>query len=162
MSIVLTVQSSRGNKRQLATLARTEELVRHSVRHAFFELGKNLKFEANREILHKPKTGRTYIIRTPDGRRRRHVASSPGETHANMSGRLRRSISWKVFGEDSMVFGYGVSVTGKNAAPKYDEYVEFGTRKMGARPSLENAIDAIASRSLERDFAVAMDRGFNR
>ncbi len=60
-----------------------------------------------------------------------------------------------------MVFGYGVSVTGKNKAPRYDEYVEFGTRKMGPRPSLENAIDSIASRSLERDFTISMNEEFH-
>lgn len=161
MSLVLTVESSRGNKKHLATLARTEKIVRISIRHAWFELGKNLKSEANQEILRRPKSGRVYVVRDPSGRRRRHVASASGETHANLSGRLRRSISWKVHGEDSMVFGYGVSVTGKNKSPRYDEYVEFGTRNMGPRPSLENAIDSIASRSLARDFAAAMDRKFN-
>ncbi len=161
MSLVLTVESSRGNKRHLVTLARTEELVRRSIRQAWFELGKNLKAEANQEILRKPKSGRVYVIRGPAGRLRRHRASAPGETHANLSGRLRKSISWKVFGEDSMVFGYGVSTTVKNKSPRYDKFVEFGTRNMDPRPSLENAIDSIASRSLARDFAISMNKEFN-
>lgn len=36
-----------------------------------------------------------------------------------------------------MSFGYGIT----RDAPDYGKFVEFGTRRMAARPSLENAIN---------------------
>lgn len=152
----IRVKSDRGNERTFARLDRTREFTRRSIRQAWFQLGRDLRAEANREILRRPKSGRTYFIRTRGGRRRRHVASAPGETHANLSGALRRSLSWKVRGTDSMDFGYGVSGAG---APEYASFVEFGTRRMDPRPSLENAIDALQANA-QQHFEAAMDRAF--
>jgi HK97 gp10 family phage protein len=112
-----------------------------AIRHAWFDYGKDLKVNANKAILAKPRYGRVYVIRGPSGRRRRHVASRPYESHANMTGRLRRSISWKVRGHTEMTFGYGVSTTALNTAPDYAFFVEFGTSRMVERPSLGNAIE---------------------
>lgn len=154
----ITVRSDRGNERVFATLARTEDLTRRSIRRTWFMLGRDLKAEANREILRRPKSGRTYIIRTRSGRRR-HVASAPGETHANLSGRLRRSISWKTHGTDSMDFGYGISTASANPAPVYAPFVEFGTGRMAARPSLENAIDKLQA-NVGKHFEDAMNQAF--
>lgn len=133
--------------------------MRRAIRKAWFALGKDLKKEANTEILRKPRAGRKYFIRGPSGRRRRHVASLPGETHANRTGKLRRSLSWKVHGHESMDFGYGISTRGSNQAPEYDAWVEFGTMLMFARPSLENAIEA-TQRNAETHFAREMSRVF--
>jgi hypothetical protein len=73
------------------------------------------------------------------------VASAPGETHANLSGRLRRSIGWKVSGTHEMEWGYGV-VQKKDEAPYYAPYVEEGTTRMDARPSLGNAVRVVGDR----------------
>jgi HK97 gp10 family phage protein len=160
-NFLLTVRGDRMNETVFARIRGGEVATRRSIRRAFFELGKDLKAEANREILRRPKHGRTYIVRGRSGRPRRHVASAPGETHANLSGRLRRSISWKVHGDERMEFGYGVSTTDANAAPEYDLFVEYGTSRMAARPSLRNAIDATQSH-VERDFQDAMTRAFEK
>jgi hypothetical protein len=89
--------------------------------------------EANNEILHGHKSG----VKWPTLPNR---SSAPGETHANQSGALRRSIGWKVHGSDSLTFGYGAG--GSPSAPPYARSVEEGTVKMAARPSLANAIKA--------------------
>lgn len=155
MSIVSLKQSG-DTKRTFQRLEIIEATTRRAVRQAWFGLGKDLKSTANKEILRKPKGGRTYIVRGPSGRKRRHVASAAGETHANRSGALRKSVSWKVHGTDSMEFGYGLV---KSEDPKYAPFVEFGTRKMAARPSLLNAINESDS-VVQREFTEAMDRMF--
>jgi len=136
-----------------------QEATRRAIRQSWFTVGKDLQAEANHEILKGRKTGRLYSVKGSRGRSRRHRASAPGETHANLSGRLRRSISWKVHGTDSMDFGYGVSTTQSNAAPDYASFVEFGTSRMDARPSLKNAINA-TQRSTEQALAGAAAREF--
>lgn len=159
MGLDVKVRSERGNRKAFFQLSQVEKITRRSIRQAWFQLGKDLQAEANREILRRPKRGRVYIVRTRTGRRRRHVASAPGETHANLSGTLRRSISWKVHGTEQLDFGYGVSTTLANAAPEYAPFVEFGTRRMKPRPSLENAIDKLQGNAA-RHFEKAMDRAF--
>lgn len=125
-----------GNKKVYARIDRLGEITSRSIRHGFFMLGKDLKATANKNILAKPKGGKVYVTRGRAGRRRRHRASSPGESHANRSGMLRRSLGWKVQGSKSMEFGYGVD----KAAPDYGKFVEDGTAKMKARPSLGIAV----------------------
>lgn len=143
MAIGFNAQFIEGRRNELIfkLLTDTNANIRRSIRQAFFELGRDLKATANKEILRKPKGGRTYFIRAPGGRRRRHVASAPGETHANMTGAARRSIGWQVNGSDSLTFGYGVDPRGP--APDYAEFLEFGTSKMAARPSLQNAMSDV-------------------
>ena len=157
---MISVTSSRGNREVFSKLEGLGNLTRKAIRQTWFRAGKDLKAEANREILRRPKSGRTYIVRGRGGRRRRHVASKPGETHANLRGDLRRSLSWKVRGTDRMDFGYGVSTTARNAAPDYAE-IEFGLGRVKARPSLKNAIDA-TQRNIERHFVEEMDRRLKR
>lgn len=157
--ITVTVKDRPRAERAFASIERTPSSTRRAIRQAWFDLGIDLRAEANAEILRKPKGGRVYVVRGPGGRRRRHVASAPGETHANLTGRLRKSISWKVHGTDSMEFGYGISTRPSEDAPEYDEHVEFGTSRMEPRPSLDNAIEAKQG-DAERNFVDAMDRAF--
>ena len=157
---MISVTSARGNKETFARLEGLGDLTRKAIRQTWFRAGKDLKAEANREILRRPKSGRTYVIRSRAGRRRRHVASAPGETHANLSGKLRRALSWKVRGTDRMDFGYGVSTTAQNDPPIYSQ-IEFGFGRVKARPTLKNAIDA-TQRNIERHFVEEMDRRLKR
>jgi hypothetical protein len=108
-------------------------------RKAFMVIGQGLRKSANTEILKKPKHGRTYIRRDRAGRRRRHVASAPGETNANMTGTLRKSLGYKT-GGGQLEFGFGVSKS--KGAPAYARAIEFGSRKrkIKARKTLQNAI----------------------
>lgn len=155
----VTVTEGIDNPKAFLKMMGLEGATRRSIRHAWFELGKDLRAEANREILRKPKSGRVYVVRGRGGRRRRHVASAPGETHANLTGKLRRSIGWKVSGSDQMDFGYGVASTGRNAAPPYAPAIEFGRAdgSIAPRPSLQNAIRA-TQRRVPVEFEDQMER----
>lgn len=135
MSIKIDPKSMRA----VARIARLVELTRAGVQFAAYTSGKGLVKTTSAEILRKPKSGRTYVRRDRLGRRRRHVASAPGETHANRTGKLRRSLGFKVRGHRQLEFGYGAV---KADAPVYAEYVENGTTIMKARPSLQNGIRA--------------------
>jgi hypothetical protein len=126
-----------------------KKLTRSGVEHAAFTSGRGLVEATSAEILRRPKGGRTYIRRDAAGRRRRHVASAPGETHANMTGTLRRTLSFNV-NRSTLEFGYGVH---HGDAPDYAQFVEEGTRRMAARPSLRHGIT-----SQRRNFQANFDR----
>ena len=132
--------SNRQNTKVFATIKDIPKLTKRGLRQGMFKAGQGLIAEANREILKGDKTGIIYIRRDRAGRRRRHMASAPGETHANRSGTLRKALSFQLRGSSEIEFGYGVS-SGKEA-PEYAKFVEFGTTKMKARPSLNNALEA--------------------
>jgi len=135
---MMDVKMQPGGDAVLLRIQNAGQITKRGIRQGFFSLGKDLKATANEDILRKPKKGHTYIVRGPSGRKRRHVASAPGESHANLSGKLRRSIGWKVSGAENMEFGYGA---GPDEAPDYADFVENGTSRMAARPSLRNAVD---------------------
>jgi hypothetical protein len=154
---MIEVRADRHNDQVLLKLQQGEKLTRAGIRWAFFELGRDLKETANREILRKPKKGQLYIMRGPSGRRRRHRASAPGEAHANLSGKLRRSMGWTVRGSQELTFGYGVT----SPAPDYAPFVEKGTRRMAARPSLGISVDGNL-RNAELHFARQIMGRFER
>ncbi len=152
----ITVKSNRSRAAKFfRDLEETELKTRRAIRMMWFDLGDDLLKNAQAEILRKPKGGRVYLIRGRGGRVRRHRASAPGETHANLSGALRKAVSWKVHGNGEMTFGYGLN----RSSPEYDEFVEFGTRRMDARPSLGNAVDSIQGHAQPR-FGERMRREF--
>lgn len=84
------------------------------------------------EELSRPGTGRTYRTGYKTEPHRTHQASAPGDAPAVNTGRLRQSITalrisplhWRV----------GTNVD-------YALYLEFGTRRMAARPFLRPAAD---------------------
>jgi hypothetical protein len=147
---MMQVKEDRQNRQVYFRVDQLGPRTAQGIREGFFDLGKDLKAVADKEILRKPKRGRTYLVRGPSGRRRRHVASAPGETHANLSGKLRRSMGWRVQGASSLEFGYGVGYQAA-PAPDYAAFVEEGTRRMAKRPSLGNAVNA-TTRNAERYF----------
>ena len=131
---------NRENDRVFGRIENLQRLTRRGLRQGMFRAGQTLRAEASRAILNDPKTGIVYIRRDRAGRRRRHQSSAAGETHANLSGTLRRSLSFQLRGSSEIEFGYGVS-SGRSA-PDYAGFVEFGTTKMRARPSLLNALNS--------------------
>lgn len=124
----ITIDSS--SRRAVLKIKRLDKLSDFAVERAIFKSGKGLVGTASKQILARPKSGRTYIRRDRIGRRRRHVASAEGESHANMTGTLRKSLGFKV-GTRELTFGYGVD---RGDAPIY------AARINRTRPSLENAI----------------------
>lgn len=131
------------NNKVILELKNINKITLFSIRKSLFAIGKDLISEANKEILKKPKGGRLYIRRTKGGSKKRHRASAPLETHANMTGQLRKSMQWKVSGQE-LDFGYGVA---KSTAPEYAAAIEFGKAPgskppLIKRPSLRNSITA--------------------
>jgi len=129
------------------------------IRHAFYDIGKDLIATAKKNILKRPRAGRTYIVRTGTGRTIKHTASKPGESPASMTGALWRSLDFEVRGADSMEFGYRESFsanprTGKAPSGRggviYGKYLEDGTRRMAARPGLLIAINGNRGNMHER------------
>lgn len=132
----MTLEMDRASRKVVVRINRLGELTRSGVEFAAYTSGKGLVKTTSAQILKKPKGGRVYVRRDRAGRRRRHIASAPGESIANRTGATRRSLSFKV-NPSQLEFGYGVD---KNDAPDYAEFPEFGTRKMQPRPSLQNGI----------------------
>ena len=136
------------SKKVVIKIGNLRRLTKSGVEAGAYTSAKGLMKTTSAEILKKPKGGRTYIRKGPSGRRRRHIASAPGETHANMSGTLRRSLGFKV-NPRQIEFGYGVD---QGNAPDYAGFVEFGTSRMKARPSLFNGIKA-ERRNFQNNFS---------
>lgn len=137
-------------------------------RRGWFAFMDHLSKKAEYEVKHGTKHGRIYYIRGTWASRRlrpgrvrtkRHQASAPGETHANLTGRAIRSLSWKVHGWYRADFGYGISTGKSSRAPYYVKYLEYGTPRgqMEPRPTLANAI---AGERAEPFFDLEFDREF--
>ncbi len=115
-------------------LSTLEQKTRRGARQGFYKVGKSLKATANRNILGKPKSGKTYVIRRgPTGRRFRHIASARGESFANQSGAARRTLGFDVRGANQLEFGFR-----KNSQTEYTKFLE-DPNKLN-RPTLKIAI----------------------
>ncbi len=77
-----------------------DHATRAGIRFGLYNLGQTMRDSASAEMLRKNKTGRVYRYRG-----RRHRASARGETAANRSGRMRRSLDFVVQGSTQMQFG---------------------------------------------------------
>lgn len=130
---MIKINADYNNRKILLKIKGIEKSTRQGIRQGFFEYGKDLVKTLNKNVLKKPKGGRTYLIRRGKTRRR-HIASNPGETAANISGSYRKTADFKLKGSDSMVFGAGSSKV------PYAEFLEKGTRKMKKRPGLGIAV----------------------
>lgn len=120
-------------RKAVISIKNLDRATRRGLRQGFFQYGAELKKVASRQVLQKPKGGRLYIVRRGKTRRR-HRASAPGESPANLSGEYRRSIGYQVKGATQMVFG-----AGSKKVP-YAKWLEEGTKRMKPRPGLGNAL----------------------
>lgn len=160
--MTFSIERSKENKSTIIKLEKATDATLFGIRKALFSSGKDLIATANKAVLAKPRKGRVYIRRDAAGRRRRHVASLPGESHANQTGTLRRSMQWKV-SDIELHFGYGVA---KASEPDYAEYVEFGTEvdgqvRMEARPTLENSVNE-NERNMDQHFEREIFKAINK
>lgn len=130
---MFTITPSSTNARVYYITSRMPITSKTGMRQGLYKFGSLLRDDIRIEILKKPKSGKEYLVRR-GGRRFRHIAAADGETPANISGKLRRSVDFKVSGANEMQFGYDNSVD-------YGKYLEQGTRKMGAKPGLLNSIN---------------------
>lgn len=140
--------------RVFAQIEELTEIYREALFDAWHDSGLDLVREARRQVREEPKTGRVYRV-SIGGRVRHHQASAPGESHANLTGRLESSISYTVTGWPMMEFGYGAD--NLRDAPEYARPVELGSSRMDPRPTLENAIRA-SDRDIVRNFVSAFEK----
>lgn len=122
--MVMSVKSSNSNKRIFKQIDRMGDIIEQTISETWEDFADILKREAVRSVK-KPKRGRVYTIRSRTGNRRRHRASAPGESHADVTGTLTKSLDHKNKG-DILEFGY------LNNPPKYARTVE------KTRPTLSN------------------------
>lgn len=118
----VTFKLTQESRRVVNRVKRSERSVERGVQSGKLTVGKSLLRTTKHDIMKGRKSGRVYTIEFSSGRRRRHRSSAPGETHANLTGALKRSVSYKSQGDD-LEFGYGV---GGVDAPPYASRIEFG------------------------------------
>ena len=140
----------RGDDLVFEPLTKAPERVPRAIRRMWFRLGKDLKTKTSKDIL-RIKDGREYRVPVRSRstgqiiRYRIHIASKPFDTHANLTGKLRRSLSWKVHSFRRMDFGYGVSTAAANKTPIYARAIEFGRTSphtIAPRPSIKNNLQS--------------------
>lgn len=102
------------------------------IKYALFLICKNTQKAAITDTK-TPKSGRIYFY-NKNGRRIRHIASAPSESHANLTGALNKEMNFKVTSPKEALFGYSNN-------SKYGKFLELGTSKMSPRPTLKNAME---------------------
>lgn len=89
------------------------------IRSALYEIGAENTQQIKKFVYNPPKTGRWYKYYYSPGKWRWHRASAPGQSPANRSGFLARSIDYHVHGS--------FEVELFSTADPYAEYLEDGT-----------------------------------
>lgn len=133
---MMTVSEEPGNAREHRRLASLAALTSRGIRQGFFRAGHKMSADARLNLIKAPKTGRLYKIR---GRKQLHRASAPGESPANLTGALKKSVAFKIQGMEHFEFGYDDST-------KYGRRLELGDRpgkkppRIEARPNLAKVV----------------------
>lgn len=120
------------SRKALIKLNTLSTKTKNGIRLAFYDIGRDLRKEIRSKILFEQKLGRNYLVRLR-GRLKRHKASAPGQTGANLSGKYFKSIDYIVKGSNQLEFGSRVA---------HGKFLEEGTKHMSPRPGLKNAIDS--------------------
>lgn len=116
------------NKQVEFKLSRVKFDMLKYIRTALFEIGAENTQLIKKYIYAPPKTGRFYRYKN-----RWHQASAPGESPANRSGLLARSVDYRVH------YSHEVELI---ATAKYANWLEDGTSKMQPRPYFIRAVNA--------------------
>lgn len=115
---MMSIKIDRNSRKVIIKIKHLKKDMNKGIRRGFYLLGVKLQKDTKKDILRKPRSGEIYIVRTAR-RRRRHTASSPGEAPASISGRLWRSLDFRVSGSKYMRFGY-------DSTAKTDKGFEYG------------------------------------
>lgn len=132
MSVRIIVHKK--TKRVLLDIGRHPQHFKTGIRKALGEIGIQNKREAKRLIRTGPKTGRKW----PNLPNR---SSAPFEAPAEQSGKLSKSIGYRVRNHTQMEIG--ASAESERGAP-YPRFLEDGTRKMKPRPYLLKSVNNTA------------------
>jgi hypothetical protein len=102
--MVMELKTPSGNRKVFRRIDNLSKTVDRAIDDMWDDYTPILEKEASRNIK-KSKSGREYVIRTRSGTRRRHRASAPGESHANVTKTLTKSLDTKQRG-NTLEFGY--------------------------------------------------------
>ena len=101
---MVKIKIDRNSQKAMLKLKNIDKLTKAGIRNAFYLLGRDLVATAKQRILSKEKSGRIYRINRGQ-RTINHRASAPGESPASITGKLWRSLDFRVNGADNMTFG---------------------------------------------------------
>lgn len=130
------------NNRSLSVAhAGLSNAISKGIRSGSYQSGKEM-VNWLRSDMSQPKTGRAYWINLGRGgrklkRSRLHIASSPSETPAVITGNFRKSIDFLVRGSKYLEFGSG----SKGLAQTYAEKLENGSGNVAARKPVKQTVD---------------------
>lgn len=125
-----SIKEDPNNRKAEFHINNTERLTDRGIRQGFYNVGKLLKSSANKDILAKDKTGIVYRVRRGKVIRR-HRASAPGQTFANLSGAARKTLGYEVKGASQLEFGFR-----RNQETFYTRILETSLN----RPAIGNAV----------------------
>jgi len=117
----MSISIDLASKKVLIKIKGIDKALLKNLRRGLYNVGAILRSTASKNILKRGRQGKVYRING-----RRHVASEAGESWANVSGKARRGLLFKVRGSKELLFGNDVPYVG---------FLEDGTRKMKARPA---------------------------
>ena len=155
MTQSFNIKTSLKTEKLLKNIKNSDKATIRGIRQGLWFIGKDLKDTADKNIQAGPRRGRTYIRRGPSGRRRVHVASLPGESFANDTGRARRTLGFQVRGFERLEFGFR-----QNNETTYVKELE-DVLKLN-RPTLRIAVrenERNATEHLEREIEKAIKEG---
>jgi hypothetical protein len=144
---MIRIKEGKKNKAAFFSIDNATKNVRKGARQGLTEIGRENVKHTKGLIKKPPKTGRFYRFRGI-----LHQASAPGQPPANRTGKLLRSVRYRVYSWNRMEFGYH--------AP-YGKFLEDGTRKMEARPALGRTVDERSRENfniLQRSSGVKINR----
>ena len=138
---MIKITADKNNKQLAIAHARLSNAMSKGLRSGAYQSGKEMVSWLTSDMA-KPKTGRKYRINIGRGgkllkRTRLHIASSPTETPAVITGDFRKSIDFVVHGSKYFEFGSGA----KGLAEAYAAKLENGDHKMAARQPVKQTVD---------------------
>lgn len=125
---MIKIEADHKNRKVVIQIENISKLTHKGIRTAFYNLGKDMKATAKKNILKKPRFGRVYNFRG-----QKHIASVEGESFANRSGDALVTLGWQTHGSDSMDFGFKA-----NANTLYTKILE----EKKNRPTLQIAVES--------------------
>ncbi|MGR3179836.1 MAG: hypothetical protein ACUZ8E_17490 [Candidatus Anammoxibacter sp.] len=126
--MTIRIKADPANKRIFFGLDRITATHKKAIRHAAFDIGREMQKDTRNSITSGKKTGRISKIKG-----RVHQASAPGEAPADLSGDLQKSVDYDVRSYKQVEFGYTIN---------YGEYLEEGVKddmgnfRLAKRPNI--------------------------